>query len=527
MKKSIAIYVFAVLAAIVNNCFAQVPDIAWQKTFGGTGNDIMQDIYPTADGNYILLGLSSVSDVDVSCNIEGKHDTWVIKMDPVGDIIWQQCYGGTKEEGNPNSKIIQTSDGGYIFQTETWSSDGDVTGHHELSDAWTVKLNSLGGIEWAHSFGGSNWDVPRRLVELPGKRYLILARSTSSDGDVPANIDSLKFDAWVFIVDSTGSIISNNIYGGTGDDELSDALLLPNGNLALFGQTSSKDGDLTSLPVDSTDAWLLIIDTSGNIITNRVYGQQDFEDFISAVATDDGGFVCFGETGDPGIPVDHGSWHGNMDFWAVKLDANNDIQWQGVYGGSDKEQFRDAATLPYNGGYYLAGTSMSADGDIADDEFSGREWWIMQITTDGILLWNTLLGGSDADFCYSILDNAIAVGGTYSADGDVMGLDGDADGWVLQLDVATVTHQLSGGKGTVLVYPVPASNNLHIQIDGFESGKLVEVINLLGQKLYSAYADADEVILNLHHYNSGCYLLKVSDAAGTIPQSLQVFQIVK
>ncbi len=170
MKKSIAFYALAFIAAILNNCFGQVPDIAWQKTFGGTGNDIMQDIYPTADGNYILLGLSSVSDVDVLCNLEGKHDTWVIKMDPVGDIIWQQCYGGTKEEGNPNSKIIQTSDGGYIFQTETWSSDGDVAGHHDLSDAWTVKLNSLGGIEWAHSFGGNNWDVPRRLVELPGKR---------------------------------------------------------------------------------------------------------------------------------------------------------------------------------------------------------------------------------------------------------------------------------------------------------------------------------------------------------------------
>ncbi len=119
------------------------------------------------------------------------------------------------------------------------------------------------------------------------------------------------------------------------------------------------------------------------------------------------------------------------------------------------------------------------------------------------------------------------MGGSYSTDGDVNGLDGDADGWVLQLDLATVTHQLSGGKGTVLVYPVPASNNLRIQIDGFESGKLVEVINLLGQKFYSAYADADEVILNLHHYNSGCYLLKVTDAAGTIPPCLQVFQIVK
>src|SRR5689334_21774672 len=81
------------------HCDGQAPAIAWQKTFGGTGNDIIQDICHTADGNYILLGITSVSDVDVNCSLKGKHDTWVIKMDPVGNIIWQQCYGGTKEEG--------------------------------------------------------------------------------------------------------------------------------------------------------------------------------------------------------------------------------------------------------------------------------------------------------------------------------------------------------------------------------------------------------------------------------------------
>ncbi|HYV90977.1 MAG TPA: PKD domain-containing protein [Chitinophagales bacterium] len=423
-----------------NHVMAQAPAIAWQKTFGGSGNDIMQDIYPTADGNYILLGLDSIVDVDVSCTLKGKHDTWVIKMDPAGNIIWQQCYGGTKEEGNPNSKIIQTSDGGYLYETETWSNDSDVTGHHDLSDAWTVKLDSAGAIEWAHSFGGTNWDVPRRLLELSGKRYLVVSRSTSSDGDVPSNIDSgaQSFDAWVFIVDKDGNIIHNYIYGGTGDDEFSDAWLLPNGNIALFGETTSTDGDLTGLPVQSTDGWLLVIDTLGNIINNRIYGQQNFEDFISALPTDDGGFICFGETGDPGIAVDHGSWHGEEDYWAVKLDSSYNIQWQGIYGGSDKEQMRDAARVPNGGGYYMAGTTKSSDGDIVNDLYNGREWWIIQIGMEGTLVWSKVFGGSETDYCYSIIDQGIAVGGTYSNDGDVIGLDGNADGWVLQLDVSSV-----------------------------------------------------------------------------------------
>ena len=85
-----------------------------------------------------------------------------------------------KKKAIPNVKIIQTSDGGYLFVTEAWSSDFDVVGHHDLSDAWTVKLDSLGNIQWSHSFGGMNFDVPRNVLELPGQRYLIMSRSTST-----------------------------------------------------------------------------------------------------------------------------------------------------------------------------------------------------------------------------------------------------------------------------------------------------------------------------------------------------------
>ncbi len=62
---------------------AQTLLIDWQRTFGGTGNDILQDIYPTADSNYILIGLTDSNNLDVSCELKGKHDIWVIKMDPL------------------------------------------------------------------------------------------------------------------------------------------------------------------------------------------------------------------------------------------------------------------------------------------------------------------------------------------------------------------------------------------------------------------------------------------------------------
>ncbi|MGB3075414.1 MAG: hypothetical protein WBB36_08835, partial [Chitinophagales bacterium] len=347
--------------------FSQTPpSIAWQKTPGGPGNDIIEDIYPTADGNYILFGLITDNGGDVSsdCDVHGVHDVWIVKMDPAGNIIWQHCYGGSKEEGNPFSKIIQTSDGGYLFVTESWSNDFDVVGHHAYSDAWTMKLDANGNMLWAKSFGGYIYDVPRNLYELPGHKYMVMSRTSSSDGDVPPSMDSVLFDAWVFIIDDSGNILTNKIYGGNGYDDFYKALPAANGNIALFGLTSSTDGDLEGQSVDSTDAWVLTIDTLGNIVSSFTYGSPHNEYIFDALNTDDGGYMCFGESGDPGMPVENGSWHGDMDFWAMKLDAAGLVQWQGIYGGSDREQFRRACKLSDGSGYFMAGSTNSVDGDV-------------------------------------------------------------------------------------------------------------------------------------------------------------------
>lgn len=405
-------------------------NIQWQKTLGGSGNEIMQDIYPTSDGNYIVICLASFRDGDVDCAIKGKgkHDTWVIKMASDGEIIWQQCYGGTKEEGNPNTQIIQTSDGGYLFQTETWSNDYDAVGWHGSADLLTMKIDSLGNTQWKHSFGGSNGDVPRMIVELSGKRYAMIARTKSNDGDVPNN-SITGFDAWLFVTDSAGNIILNKMYGGNGDDDFSDILILPNGNFAIFGQTSS-----TEFGASGTDGWLLVVDTLGNIVTNYVYGQANFECFIAATK-EGNGYMVAGETFDPTISVNRGSYHNKEDFWAVKLDSNFNMEWQGVYGGSAAENLRGLTKLTGNAGYYLSGTTLSNNGDITGHH-GGKDFWMIQISMDGTLQWQKTMGGTGSDYSYSITNTGIIIGGTYSNNGDVTGLQGDADGWIVKIGVS-------------------------------------------------------------------------------------------
>src|SRR6187549_3137971 len=71
-------------------------------------------------------------------------------------IQWQKTYGGSAID--EASIVRATSDGGYIVTGLSTSSDGDVTGHHAANDHWVVKLDAVGNIQWNNSFGGSGDD---------------------------------------------------------------------------------------------------------------------------------------------------------------------------------------------------------------------------------------------------------------------------------------------------------------------------------------------------------------------------------
>jgi len=131
------------------------PAIEWQKSLGGAGYDSAFSAQQTIDGGYIVAGYSLSNDGDVTGN-HGNSDYWVVKLNSVGTIDWQQSLGGTGYE--QAYSIQQTSEGGYIVAGGSDSTDGDITSNHGDYDYWVVKLTITGAIAWQQSLGGSNDD---------------------------------------------------------------------------------------------------------------------------------------------------------------------------------------------------------------------------------------------------------------------------------------------------------------------------------------------------------------------------------
>lgn len=129
------------------------PQIQWQRSFGGSGQDSTPRVRQTSDGGFIV-GTYSDSGVDgnkTSPNF-GNEDYWVVRLDRDGTKLWDKSFGGTNDD-TPLS-IVQTPDGGFLVAGETW-------GIFILSypDLWVVRLDSEGNKLWDRLVGGDSFDV--------------------------------------------------------------------------------------------------------------------------------------------------------------------------------------------------------------------------------------------------------------------------------------------------------------------------------------------------------------------------------
>ncbi|MDX1911395.1 MAG: hypothetical protein SFV22_07910, partial [Saprospiraceae bacterium] len=300
-------------------------NIIWQKCIGGSDDDNAWEVEPTADGGYVVVGWTLSDDGDVSFS-HGSYDVWVVKLSAEGELVWQKTYGGS--DFDYGYSISQTSDGGYIVSGQSQSADGDLSGGLDGgADAWVIKLDSEGKIEWQKEYGGTGLDRANEIIQTPDGGYLFCGHTTSTDGDV--NVNYGIYDVWVVKLSNTGAIEWQQVMGGSGQDSGIFMTLHSEGGCLVTGLLGSQEypGNHGSM-----DFWVIRLSESGEIIWQRAYGGsgQDFGRCIQP--TRDGGYIAGGYTrslagsGDVQGPV-----LGDSDYWIIKLapDESSDAKEPG------------------------------------------------------------------------------------------------------------------------------------------------------------------------------------------------------
>jgi hypothetical protein len=487
--------------------FAQAPLIEWQKTLGGSGVDAAYSIQQTADGGYIVAGYSESNDGDVTGN-HGGYDYWVVKLDSSGNIQWQKSLGGSDDDFA--NSIQQTADGGYIVAGRSSSNDGDVTGNHGGNDYWVVKLDDSGNIQWQKSLGGSDDDFANSIQQTADGGYIVAGESNSNNGDVTGNHGF--FDCWVVKLDGNGNIQWQKSLGGSDDDSALSIQQTTDGGYIVAGNSMSTDGDVTDNH-GFWDYWVVKLDDSGNIQWQKNLGGTDSDVAYSIQQTADGGYIVAGQSDSNDGDVTGN--HGILDYWVVKLDGSGNIQWQKSLGGSVFD-YAYSIQQTTDGGYIVAGRSSSNDGDITGNH-GGDDYWVVKLDGSGNIQWQKSLGGSGVDRAYTIQQTVdggyIVAGSSNSSDGDVTGNHGGADYWIVKLASTSGTKNIVF-PGSITVYPNPAAQELTIDLSGSEFspvGTVVTLFDLQGRNVLEKTITSLVSTIHVDRLEKGMYFLRVEN----------------
>lgn len=523
-------------------CMSQ-PVIQWQVSLGGTlrdeldeGNSVYNNVIITNDAGVVFAGASWSNDGDVTGHhgLQTTSDMWVGKLDSLGSLEWQKSLGGTGDERAKG--LCQTSDGGFAIIGESWSNDGDVTGHNgsvDTSDVWVVKLDDQGNIQWQDSYGGTGYDIGADIKQTENRDYILGSDSWSSNGDVSQNKGFS--DMWFTRIDSLGVIQWERSFGGSGSDRLRSFQLTSDGGIIAIGFTTSDDGDISSNTSTILPAiWVIKIDSIGNKEWDKCFSGVGFSlnQGNDIQNTPDGGFILNSYTNATNGNI--ACTNGTAESWVAKLDNAGNVEWSHCYGGPGVE-FGKTVRLTPDGGYLVSSITDGAGG-LVSNHIGGTDCWIVKTDSLGNVEWDGTYGGTESEVLTTAIptpDGGYILGAeSGSNDVDVSGHHGalgDNDIWIVKLAPLPVGLNESGENiASLSVSPNPTWGQARISFELLESGRLhIDLLDISGRvvkNIKSGKLDAGphQLDVNINDLDNGLYLVRLSTS-----QSVQTIRVIK
>ena len=248
-----------------------IGNIIWEKSYGFSGHDHAYNIIKTKDGNLFFngfldvtasRGLGSTEKVEKSIK-HGVGEFWCHKIDLDGNILWRKYFGGTNNDRSYDS--IETADGDFIIVGSSESTDNDISSPKGSYDIWVIKLSSNGDFLWERSYGGSKYETANSIIQSSDKKIHILGSTLSDDKDISFQMGSS--DVYLLTIDLDGNLLSGQTFGGSNFDMGKKIEIDNKDNLWLTGYSRSLDFDL-SFNKGKNDA--VLVQLSKNRILKKV-----------------------------------------------------------------------------------------------------------------------------------------------------------------------------------------------------------------------------------------------------------------
>lgn len=300
----------------------------WTKVIGGRGAEYAYGCIKVKDG-YLVTGYTTSFGA-------GSKDVYLIRLDKRGNEIWSKTYGG--ESWDVGMSVCKTGDGGYAVCGFTHSF-----GNGE-EDIYLIKTDSNGKEIWSKTYGGERYEIGNSVFLTEDNGFL-LAGTTGTYGKG-------NCDYYLIKTDSNGEKIWAKPFGtkgrrGYGYDWCSSGAVTSDKGIILTGQT-----DFTDLQ----DALVFKIDSEGNEEWKKPFGNNPYYDYGSSIfETKDGGYLIAGMT--KSIEKTRDTY--NNDAYLVKIDSEGNIIQTKSFGGG-KSEWINSAVLTEEGDILALGQTASS-----------------------------------------------------------------------------------------------------------------------------------------------------------------------
>jgi hypothetical protein len=361
------------------------------------------------DDNYLFLGVYRLT-------FNNNLYSFVYKLNSLGDTLWSKTYS-SGQMFTLLEEVIETKDKGFLMTG--WSQNFSGPTYYQ-SQAYIVKTDSLGNVEWDYLFGNSiDYERGTAIHELSDSSIIIVGYKY-----VPA-VDQNQ--SILIKIDKNGNYIDDNLITSPVSIAFTNSILGSDGYIYVTGSF-----DVSGIPFKSKGL-VGKFDSSLNLIWQDTIGHSGFQNEV---------FFGITESLNHQIIVCGGTSYlnatGAHNGWVASFDTSGNTLWERVLFKNNKSEWFNTVIQVSDGGYAMCGSVQIYDSTAGS---WSQDVWVVKV--DSL--------GCDIDGCPTIL-------------------------WTSVKENELIM------KNNLKVYPNPFSDNLNISFTLDTNKEIkIELFNSLGQ----------------------------------------------
>ncbi len=251
----------------------------WDKRLGGIGDDELQSVEVTSNGDFFILGNSSSGiSGDKTQPTWGLNDFWIVKTDSHGTKLLDKDFGGTNNE--ELFHMFHASDNGYLFSGDSYSNESGDKKENNLGpeQTWIVKTDSLLNMQWDKTIFTTGHDESGEAIQTSDHCYVISNFTNAGIGGYKSQTSQGGCDYW--IVKLCDSLATDGINFSTNSAYVS---IFTNPFISIFTVNISQQNLKHCSFIIHNTLGQIILNKQENIINNVFSKSIDMSEFAEGI----------------------------------------------------------------------------------------------------------------------------------------------------------------------------------------------------------------------------------------------------